>query len=54
VKIVIGADAHSLAGLENAEWGLGIARKGGLEARDILNTLDAEGFLDHVRQRQAS
>ncbi|HVO35172.1 MAG TPA: helix-hairpin-helix domain-containing protein, partial [Gemmatimonadales bacterium] len=37
VKIVIGADAHSLAGLENAEWGLGIARKGGLEAGDILN-----------------
>ena len=51
IKIVIGADAHSLAGLENAEWGLGIARKGGLEAGDILNTLDAEGFLDHARSR---
>jgi len=53
VKIVIGADAHSLAGLENAEWGLGIARKGGLESGDILNTLDAEGFLDHARERKA-
>ena len=51
VKILIGADAHSLAGFENAEWGLGIARKGGLEAGDVLNTLDAEGFLDHARQR---
>jgi len=53
VSIVVGADAHSLAGLDNAEWGLGIARKGGLEAGDILNTLDAEGFLDHARKRQA-
>ncbi len=54
VKIVIGADAHSLAGLENAVWGLGIARKGGLEAGDVLNTLDAEGLLDHARRRKAS
>ncbi len=53
VAIAIGADAHSLAGLENAEWGLGIARKGGLEAKDVLNSLDAEGFLDHARKRQA-
>ncbi len=52
VRIVVGADAHSLAGLENADWGVGIARKGGLEAKDVLNTLDAEGFLDHARSRR--
>ena len=53
VAIAVGADAHSLPGFENAEWGLGIARKGGLEAKDILNTRDAEGFLDYARQRKA-
>jgi len=52
VKIVIGADAHSLAGLANAEWGLGIARKGGLEAGDILNTRDADAFLAFARARR--
>ena len=52
VAIAIGADAHSLAGFENAEWGLGIARKGGLEGGDILNTLAAEGFIDYARQRK--
>ena len=52
VTIVIGADAHSLAGLENAEWGLGIARKGGLEAGDILNTRDADAFVAFARSRR--
>jgi DNA polymerase (family 10) len=51
--ITIGSDAHSLAGLDNMEFGVGIARKGGLEARDVLNTLNAEDFLAHARQRQA-
>jgi len=54
VPIAIGADAHSLAGLENAEWGLGIARKGGLEKKDVLNALDAEGFLAYASKRQAA
>jgi DNA polymerase (family 10) len=52
VAISIGADAHSLAALDNAELGVGIARKGWLEARDILNTRDAEGFLSHARSRR--
>ena len=52
VAIVIGADAHSLAGFENAEWGLGIARKGALEAKDVLNARDADGFLTFARARR--
>jgi DNA polymerase (family 10) len=52
VCIAIGADAHSLAGFENADWGVGVARKGGLEAQDVLNTRDAEGFLDFARSRR--
>jgi len=53
VAITIGADAHSLAGLDNMEFGVGIARKGWLEARDVLNTREAEGFLEYARHRKA-
>jgi DNA polymerase (family 10) len=52
VLISIGTDAHSLAGLANADLGVGIARKGWLEAKDILNTRDAEGFLEHAKARR--
>lgn len=52
VTISIGADAHNIAGLANVDVGVGIARKAGLVARDILNTRDVEGFLKHVEARQ--
>jgi DNA polymerase (family X) len=52
VTISIGSDAHSLAGLDNIGFGVGIARKGWLEARDVLNTKDAEGFLAYARARR--
>ncbi|MGH7646259.1 MAG: histidinol-phosphatase, partial [Gemmatimonadales bacterium] len=52
VAISIGADAHSLAGMANVAIGVGIARKGWLEARQVLNTRDAEGFLAHARSRR--
>jgi len=32
--------------------GIGVARKGWLAARDILNTRDAEGFLAFARNRR--
>ena len=52
VAISIGPDAHSLAGLQNVEFGIGIARKGWLEPQDVLNTRDAEGFLDYAKARE--
>ena len=51
VAISIGADAHSLAGFDNMAFGVGVARKGWLEAKDVLNTMDAERFLDYARHR---
>lgn len=45
VKLCIGPDAHSTEGLEDVEYGLGIARKGWLEKNDLLNCLDAEELL---------
>jgi DNA polymerase (family 10) len=52
VMISIGADAHNVAGLANVEFGVGIARKGGLGPREILNCRDVEGFQAFARARQ--
>src|SRR5258708_22009505 len=54
VTISIGADAHSVAGLANVPGGVGIARKGWLEAPDVLHTRDAEGLLASARQQRAA
>ena len=50
--ISIGSDAHSLAGLGNMDSGLAVARKGWLEAKDVLNTKDADEFLAWARRRK--
>lgn len=44
-KLSIGADAHSIAGIDYVDSGVGIARKGGLGADDVLNARDLDGFL---------
>ncbi len=53
VPISIGADAHNVAGLDNVEYGIGMARKGGLARDDILNARPVEAFLEHVGRRRA-
>jgi DNA polymerase (family 10) len=44
LKLCIGPDAHRIAGLDQVQYGLGIARKGFLEAGDLLNTMTVEEF----------
>jgi DNA polymerase (family 10) len=44
VMLVIGPDAHSIEGIGDTEYGIGIARKGWLEAKDLLNCLTLAGF----------
>ncbi len=51
VMISIGADAHNVAGLANVDFGVGVARKGGLGPDAILNCLDAEAFVAFARGR---
>lgn len=51
VMISIGADAHNLAGLANVDFGVGIARKGGLGPDAVLNCRDVGGFLAFARGR---
>ncbi len=50
--IEIGPDAHSTSGLDNVEFGIGIARKGWLEASDVLNTRDASEIAARAQARR--
>lgn len=42
VMIAINPDAHSVEGISHFRYGIGIARKGGLTAGEILNTRNAQ------------
>jgi DNA polymerase (family 10) len=50
--IAIGPDAHAVAGLENAELGVWMARKGGLGAAHVLNTRDADAVVAFAQRRR--
>ena len=50
----IGPDAHSTRGLANMEFGVGIARKGWLEASDVINALSATQITERLRKRRQS
>jgi DNA polymerase (family 10) len=52
--IEIGPDAHSPGGLDNMEIGIGVARKGWLEASNVLNTGTADDVLLWARSRRES
>ncbi|WP_034385022.1 DNA polymerase/3'-5' exonuclease PolX [Deinococcus sp. YIM 77859] len=54
LRFAINTDAHTLAGLGDARYGVAVARKAGLTPDRIVNTLDQEDFLTFVRrQREA-
>lgn len=44
VKFVISTDAHHIRHLANMKYGVSMARRGWLEASDVLNTLNVEAF----------
>jgi len=50
----IGPDAHSTRGLANMEFGVGIARKGWLEASDVTNAMSVDKIMEHLRRRRGS
>lgn len=53
VTIAINPDAHSVAGLEHVRYGVGIARKGGVPAERVLNSLDLETLAGRLAERRA-
>jgi len=51
VKIVINPDAHNVDGLNDMEYGIGIARKGWLEAKDVLNSMNLDEIIAYLAAR---
>lgn len=52
VKIAINTDAHSVEGLEQMVHGLGVGRKGGLTAADVLNTMPIDDFMSWCKESE--
>ena len=52
VTIEIGPDAHSVPGLDNVHFGVGLARKAWLESAEILNTRTADEVVAFARKRR--
>jgi len=52
IKFVISVDAHSTGAMNNLKYGVGIARRGWLTKREVLNTLGAKAFANAVRPAQ--
>jgi DNA polymerase (family 10) len=53
IAVEIGPDAHSTAGLDYIDFGIGIARKAWLEPRDVLNAWDVEDVVAFARARRS-
>jgi len=54
VKIAINPDAHEEEGLKDTYFGVGIGRKGWLEPRDILNTMNLDEMKAFLKRRNRS
>ncbi|HHY77571.1 MAG TPA: DNA polymerase/3'-5' exonuclease PolX [Clostridiales bacterium] len=52
VKFAINPDAHSIEGLNNIAYGLGIARKGWLEAKDVVNCMNITELRDYFGKQK--
>ncbi|MBU0755801.1 MAG: PHP domain-containing protein, partial [Planctomycetes bacterium] len=51
LRLCINPDAHRISGLDDLKYGIGTARKGWLQARDVANCLTVEELLDCWRNR---
>lgn len=51
VKVSINPDAHATEGLEDVPFGVNVARKGGLEPGDVVNTLGPDEILPALRRK---
>lgn len=50
-KLVIEPDAHRISGIDDIFYGIGIAQKGGLEAKDVLNASGIEEIKIFLRKK---
>jgi DNA polymerase (family 10) len=51
VTIAINPDAHTVEGLRDVRYGVGIARKGGLGKSDVLNARSLAGVLGYLSKQ---
>lgn len=51
VKMAIGTDAHYSSQLQMMEYGLGVARRGWLEKRDLINTMSYKKLMEWLNRR---
>jgi DNA polymerase (family 10) len=51
VKITISTDAHTTKNLSYMKYGVGMARRGWIEAKDVLNTLSYTKFREALRPK---
>ena len=49
----VNPDAHTVEGIGDIRFGVGIARKAGFEASRVVNTLDADSFGEFIGRRRA-
>ena len=52
VKVCINADAHNISELEALRFGVSMARRAGLTAADVINTMDAAQMRAWLRNRR--
>ncbi|MED1204857.1 DNA polymerase/3'-5' exonuclease PolX [Heyndrickxia acidicola] len=50
VRIVINTDAHEIEQLQNMEYGIGTARRGWIEKKNVLNAMDQEGLISFLNR----
>lgn len=51
VKISINPDAHSVEGIGDTKYGIGIARKGGVQAKDVINCFSENEFIKFINRK---
>ena len=51
-KFIISTDAHHPKHLLNMRYGISTARRGGLEAGDVMNTRSADAFAEALKERR--
>ena len=52
VRVSINPDAHSVEGLHDTAYGVGIARKGWLEKKDVVNTMPVDDMEKFLKKRR--
>jgi DNA polymerase (family X) len=50
VRIAINTDSHAAGHLDNMKLGISVARRGWLEAKDVVNTLTADALLEAIKK----